>query len=143
MTTDELQERNLEHFEAVIEKDIDTILATYAESKDLLVFVEGPRWATLGYQNVEKGWRDFVDADISVSECNWIEHKHSKIVGNMGFLAGIVELKTTIAGQEKTIKFRGTFVFEKNGAGEWKVVHEHFSQPAEDPYGIGDWLKKD
>jgi ketosteroid isomerase-like protein len=108
-----------------------------------LVFVEGPRWATLSYDNVAKGWHDFVDADISVQECNWIEHLQSKVVGNMGFLAGIIELKTTIAGKQKTIKFRGTFVFEKNENDEWKVIHEHFSQPAEDPYGIGDWLKKD
>lgn len=138
----DLIEKNKKHFEAVINKDIDEILATYAETNDLLVFIEGPRWATLSYKNVEKGWRDFVDADISVQECNWIEHLKSKVVGNMGFLAGIVELKTTIAGQKKTIKFRSTFVFEKNEDGEWKVIHEHFSQPAEDPYGIGDWLKK-
>lgn len=138
-----LNKKNEEHFEAVINKDVENILATYAESEDLLVFVEGPRWATLGFENVAKGWRDFVGSDISVRECNWIEHKTSKIIGNMGFLAGIVELKVNIAGEDKVIKFRGTFVFEKNDEGNWKVIHEHFSQPAEDPYGIGDWLKKD
>ncbi len=136
----ELNWKNDEHFTAVIKKDIKTILATYAKSEDLLVFVEGPRWATLGYENVERGWRDFVDADISVLECNWIKHLQSKVAGNMGFLAGVVELKAVIAGNEKKIKFRGTFVFEKIDS-EWKVIHEHFSQPADDPYGIGDWLK--
>jgi ketosteroid isomerase-like protein len=48
-----------------------------------------------------------------------------------------------IDGKVSAIRFRGTFIFEKDAADNWKVIHEHFSQPAADPYGIGDWLKKD
>ena len=129
------------HFDSIIEKNVEAILNSYGDSEDLSVFVEGPRWATHGFENVAKGWRDFCDSAISLKRCEWVENLFSKTVGEMGIVAGIVELTVEIKGETKTIRFRGTFVFEQQGA-EWKIIHEHFSQPAEDPYGIGDWLKK-
>jgi ketosteroid isomerase-like protein len=131
------------HFQAIIDKRIDDIIDYYSDDPNLLVFVEGPRWATLSHERVAKGWRDFVDAPIFVKSSEWVENLQSKTVGNMGFVAGIVELKAEINGSLKTIKFRGTFILELESDGKWRVVHEHFSQPATDPYGIGDWLKKD
>jgi ketosteroid isomerase-like protein len=113
----------------------------YWRDENLLVFVEGPRWVTTGYGAVDKGWRDFVDSPISMVECDWVENLRTRTVGDMGYVAGTVELKVKIKEEMKTIRFRGTFVFERTEEG-WKIVHEHFSQPAEDPYGIGDWLKQ-
>ena len=131
------------HFDSVRDKKIDQIINLYANSDDLFVFVEGPRWQTLGYANVARGWRDFVDSEIVVKSCGWVENPHVKAVGKMGFVAGITELQVEVKGETKAIKMRGTFVLEEESEGNWKVVHEHFSQPAADPYGIGDWLKKD
>ncbi|MDQ3042163.1 MAG: nuclear transport factor 2 family protein [Acidobacteriota bacterium] len=131
------------HFEAIKEKRLAEILNSYANSEDLLVFVEGPRWETLGYENVAKGWRDFISSEISMVQCAWLPSVRSKIIGEMGFVAGIVELEVQIKDQLTAIKFRGTFVLEKESDESWRIIHEHFSQPAEDPYGIGDWLKKD
>lgn len=141
MNKSALIERTLEHFEAVRAKDLEAILSLYEQSDDLLVFVEGPRWRTLGYKMVEKGWTDFMSSSINVTRAEWIDDLRSRVVGDMGFVAGINELTVNIGGKEQTIKFRGTFVFQKNSDGEWKVVLEHFSQPAADPYGVGDWLK--
>jgi ketosteroid isomerase-like protein len=141
MSQNVLVQLTLEHFNSVRRKDLDAILGLYAQSNDLLVFVEGPRWQTLGYDNVKRGWTDFVASPITMIGCEWSEHLKSKIVGKMGFVAGITTLDLEINGEPKTIKFRGTFVFEQNEADDWKVVLEHFSQPAADPYGIGDWLK--
>jgi ketosteroid isomerase-like protein len=84
-----------------------------------------------------------VDTSIFVKSCEWVENLESKVVGEMGFVGGIVEMKVDINGELKTIRFRGTFVFQLEADGKWRVIHEHFSQPAADPYGIGDWLKKD
>ena len=131
------------HFAAIINKDVEPILNSYSRSEDLLVFVEGPRWATLGYENVARGWRDFISSDIALKSCVWVENLQSKIIGEMGFVGGIVELQVQIKDKSLTIRFRGTFVFEKSADGEWRIVHEHFSQPAADPYGIGDWLKSE
>ncbi len=138
----DLIEKSKVHFQAIVDKRVDDILSFYAETADLQVFVEGPRWVTVGFDNVAKGWRDFCASEISMIECLWVEALSSKIVGKMGFVGGIVELTVSIKGDIKTIRFRGTFVFEEVSPGDWRVVHEHFSQPAADPYGIGDWLKQ-
>jgi ketosteroid isomerase-like protein len=137
-----LEEYAKKHFEAIKNKRVEEILSSYAPTEKLLVFVEGPRWATVGFENVSKGWRDFVGSAISMKSCEWVENLTSKVVGKMGFVAGIVELTVEIGGETKTIRYRGTFVLESDAEGNWKIIHEHFSQPAEDPYGIGDWLKK-
>jgi ketosteroid isomerase-like protein len=137
-----LIETTREHFEAIKNKEVERILNHYAPTEDLLVFVEGPRWATLGFENVSKGWRDFSASAINLKSCDWAENLRSKVVGKMGFVAGIAELNVEINGVAKTIRFRGTFVLQEEADGAWRVVHEHFSQPAENPYGIGDWLKK-
>lgn len=137
-----LIEATQEHFNAIINKEIESILNSYETSDNLLVFVEGPRWATLGYENVAKGWGDFINSEIVLKQCDWVEDLQSKIVGEMGFVGGIVELQVQIKGQTTTVRFRGTFVFEKSPNAEWRIIHEHFSQPAADPYGIGDWMKK-
>ncbi|MBS1797716.1 MAG: nuclear transport factor 2 family protein [Acidobacteria bacterium] len=129
------------HFEAVAEKNIDRILNFYADAPELLVFVEGPRWATRSFENVSRGWVDFVGSAISVKSCRWVEIIESRTFADSGFVAGIVEMIAEIGGNLKTIRFRGTFVFQKEADENWRVIHEHFSQPAEDPYGIGDWLK--
>jgi ketosteroid isomerase-like protein len=137
-----LVETTEKHFTSIIEKNIEQIIDFYSETEDLLVFVEGPRWATLGFENVAKGWRDFCSSAINMKSCKWIENLRSKIVGKMGFVAGIAELNVEINGVLKVIRFRGTFILEEESDQNWRVVHEHFSQPAENPYGIGDWLKK-
>lgn len=139
--TSHLINNSLFHFDAIVKKDVEAIINSYAETEDLLVFVEGPRWATRGFENVSKGWRDFCDSAISLKKCEWVENLVSNVIGAMGFVAGIVELTVDIKGKTKVIRFRGTFVFQKINE-DWKIVHEHFSQPAENPYGIGDWLKK-
>lgn len=140
---DELIELSKRHFSSVIEKRLDEITAFYVNSPELLVFVEGPRWATVSYQNVARGWRDFCDSAITVTNCEWVENLTSMISGAMGFVAGIVELQVQINDQVRVIRFRGSFIFERGTDQQWRVVHEHFSQPAADPYGIGDWLKQD
>jgi ketosteroid isomerase-like protein len=135
-------EISTKHFADVAQKRIEEIINHYANTEELLVFVEGPRWVTHGFDKVSKGWRDFNDSSIFVESCKWIEFEPlAKVIGDCGVIAGIVEMNVNIGGVKKVIKFRGTFVLQKEADGEWRIFHEHFSQPAEDPYGVGDWLK--
>ena len=136
-----LKEITEQHYQAAIEKRVADILDNYVKSEELYVFVEGPRWATVGYENVAKGWADFCDSPIFLEKVEWIEGPRSEISGDMGWIGGQVELTVRIKGETKTIRFRGTFVMRLEPDGKWRVIHEHFSQPAADPYGIGDWLK--
>lgn len=137
----DLIELSQTHFQAIAEKRVEEIIDSYSNSPELLVFVEGPRWATLGFDNVARGWRDFTNAPMRVLECQWTENLQSETTNEMGFVAGIVELKMEIKGELRVVRFRGTFVMQLESDGKWRIVHEHFSQPAVDPYGIGDWLE--
>ncbi len=137
----EIAEIAQHHFQAVVEKRVEEIIARYADSDQTYVFVEGPRWATVGFENIAAGWRAFVDAPLAVESCRYVEGPLSQVIGEMAWIGGIVELAVRVRDQLKTVRFRGTFVFARQVDGEWRIVHEHFSQPAADPYGIGDWLK--
>jgi len=129
-----------EHFRSVIDKNLSSILNAYSKSENLLVFVEGPRWMTVGYQAVAKGWRDFCSSSINLRSCDWIDEPEAECNDLLGFVAGMVKLEVEINGETKHTQFRGSFVF-KNEGDRWRIIHEHFSQPAADPYGIGDWIK--
>ena len=41
-----------------------------------------------------------------------------------------------------SLRLRGTYVITEHAPGDWGIVHEHFSAPDPDPYGMGDWLPK-
>lgn len=138
----DLIEISKHHFRAIMEKRVDEIINRYSQSENLLVFVEGPRWATVGFENLARGWRAFVDSPIQMIECSWVENLQSQTTAEMGFVAGIVELKVNVREAVKTIRFRGSFIMQKESDGEWRIIQEHFSQPAADPYGVGDWLKQ-
>jgi ketosteroid isomerase-like protein len=129
------------HFRAVIDKNIDAILNRYANSENTYVFVEGPRWETKGYDNIATGWRAFVDAPLSVVACEYVEPPHYQVSGAMAWVGGLVELTVKVRAETKRVRFRGTYIFQREADGEWRITHEHFSHPAADPYGIGDWLK--
>ncbi len=129
------------HFQAVVEKRVAEIIDHYTNSESLYVHVEGPRWSTIGFERVAKGWRDFNDAPLSVTSVEWVEGPFYQVTEALAWIAGITELKVQIGDEIKAVRFRGTFVMQPESDGNWRIVHEHFSQPAADPYGIGDWLK--
>jgi ketosteroid isomerase-like protein len=60
----------------------------------------------------------------------------------MAWIGGMITLTVHVRERNFTVKFRATFVMRRNEAGQWQIKHEHVSAPLEDPYGIGDWLKK-
>ena len=128
------------HFRAVVEKDAAEIIARYVPREDLYVFVEGPRWSTVGHHAVATGWRAFCDAAMHVRAIDWVEGPRADARAGMAWVAGVVDLSVAVSdGSERVVRLRGTHVLERADGG-WRVAHEHFSQPAADPYGIGDWL---
>lgn len=128
------------HFHAVVARDLDAVVGRYAPGDRPYVFVEGPRWSTRGHERVAVGWRAFADAPLTVDRVEWVEGPVEQVEGPLGWIAGIVELVVRAAGVERRVRFRGSFVMHRDAAGAWRIVHEHFSQPTADPYGIGDWL---
>ena len=59
----------------------------------------------------------------------------------MAWVAGIIALKVAVNDTAFENIFRSTFVLIKQDV-DWKIKHEHVSLVHNDPYGIGDWLKK-
>lgn len=141
---------------AVVARDADAIIDSYADREDLLVFVEGPRWQTRGHQAVARGWRDFCTSGLWVRHVEFTDGPHvhgrednggSDYPASVASLSGVVSLSGTVeldvvgaTGVETRIPMRMTWVMMRE-PDRWRIVHEHASQPGADPYGIGDWLR--
>lgn len=137
-----LQERTEIFWEAVRQKDMDGVKSAYIDDPSTYVILEGPRYTTLGFDNIIKGWTDFCGTAIQLGDIDWVEGPQEEIEGDIGWIGGMIDMTIDISGKEITTRFRCSFVYRKI-ASDWKIRHEHVSAPLEDPYGIGDWLVKE
>ena len=129
-------------YQAIIRKEVDCICQSYVPNEDTYVFVEGPRYSTIGYGNIFKGWQDFCNSGLTLQKIEWVEGPFTEESGDLAWVAGLVLLTVAVNSQIIQRTFRATFVLRKNEAGCWQIRQEHVSAPLNDPYGIGDWLKK-
>jgi ketosteroid isomerase-like protein len=128
------------HWRAVIDGRLDDVTAAYADSPDAYVFVEGPRWSTRGKPDIVRGWSAYLGAPFRLRSYRWIEGPFAGESGDLGWCGGVAEFGVERGGRQSAVRFRASFVLERQ-RGRWRIVHEHLSQPAADPYGTGDWLK--
>lgn len=128
-------------FQNIVDKNADAICAGYYEGEDLYVILEGPRLSNRGHANISKGWRDFVSSGLSLLDVSWTEGPFEEVTEQMAWVGGVIVLKIEVNGRTFEQVFRSTFVLTKQD-NQWKIKHEHVSAAHEDPYGIGDWLKK-
>lgn len=129
-------------YQAIIDKNVEAICATYVPSEQTYVVLEGPRYTTLGYSNIAKGWGDFCASPLSLQSIEWIEGPFEEATTDMAWVAGQIMLTVEVKQKPFSVQFRATFVLLKNNLDVWQIKHEHVSGPLSDPYGIGDWLKK-
>jgi len=135
-----LAERVELFWDAVKKKDMVGIEAAYVPSEDTYVILEGPRYSTLSFTKIIKGWGDFSGSPITLISMDWVEGPFEEIDGTLGWVGGITDITISVNGKDFVTRFRCSFVM-KQYEGDWKIKHEHVSAPMEDPYGIGDWLK--
>jgi ketosteroid isomerase-like protein len=128
-------------YQAIIAKDVATICASYIPSEQTYVVLEGPRYTTLGYTKIAKGWTDFCDSSLTLNQIEWTEGPFEESNADMAWLAGQIVLTVEVKQKQFSVQFRATFVLRKNENNNWQIKHEHVSGPLTDPYGIGDWLK--
>ncbi len=129
-------------FQAIIEKNVTAICSAYIPDEKTYVVLEGPRYTTLGYENIAKGWTDFCASALHLKSIEWIEGPFEETSADMSWVGGQMILTISINEKMFSVQFRGTFVLRKNEHEDWAIRHEHVSGPLTDPYGIGDWLKK-
>ena len=128
-------------YQAIMDKNVAAICQSYVQSDATYVVLEGPRYTTLGYDNIAKGWADFCDSPIALKKIEWIEGPFEETSLDMAWVGGQIRLTIEVRENEFSVQFRSTFVLRRNDQNQWKIKHEHVSGPLPDPYGIGDWLK--
>jgi hypothetical protein len=133
----------INHFyQAIIDKRVEDIRLGYVPSEETYVILEGPRYTTLGFEKIAKGWGDFCDSPLTLNKIEWVEGPFEETTEGMSYVAGMIVLTVEVKEKEFSVQFRSTFVLLKNEENVWQIKHEHVSAPLADPYGIGDWLKK-
>lgn len=137
-----IQKRIEAFWNAVMNKDIKGIENAYVPVEETYVILEGPRYSTLGFSKIIKGWGDFTDSPINLLKIEWVEGPFEEIEHQMAWIGGITDITISVNEKEFTTRFRCSFVM-KQVEGDWKIKHEHVSAPLEDPYGVGDWLQAD
>jgi ketosteroid isomerase-like protein len=130
-----------QHYQVIINKNLEGICNKYIPSADTYVILEGPRLTTIGFEKIKKGWTDFCTSSLHLLSIEWIEGPFAEETSSMAWVAGIIKLKVKVKEVEFENIFRSSFVLIKE-EGSWKIKHEHVSLVHPDPYGIGDWLKK-
>ena len=129
-------------YQAIIHKNVADICGAYIQSESTYVVLEGPRYTTLGYENIAKGWGDFCNSPLNLKSIVWTEGPFEEAGSDMAWVGGQIVLTVVVAEKEFSVQFRATFVLRRNSENRWQIRHEHVSGPLQDPYGIGDWLKK-
>lgn len=138
----DMQQAVLTLFNDIVALNVERVINRYAHDDDLYVHLEGPRWTNRGFANVARGWRAFFNSPLRMLRIEWVEGPLAQHSGSLGYVAGVVQIHYQVNERQGTLKLRGTFVMRQDDDGEWRVLHEHFSQPLNDPYGFGDWLEK-
>jgi ketosteroid isomerase-like protein len=129
-----------EHYQVIINKNLEAICAKYVISPDTYVILEGPRLTTIGFEKIKKGWTDFCASALQLQSIDWVEGPFADEADTMAWVAGIIVLSVQVKDKVFENTFRSTFVLLKQDE-IWKIKHEHVSIAHPDPYGIGDWLK--
>lgn len=128
-------------YQAIIDRKVEAIHASYIAQEDTYVILEGPRLTTTGFSKIASGWIDFCQSGLLLESIEWLEGPREEIKGEMAWVAGVIKLTIAVNGKTFTQTFRASFVVLLEDQ-QWKIRHEHVSAALEDPYGIGDWLKK-
>jgi ketosteroid isomerase-like protein len=105
--------------------NVDAIMAQYANGA---VMIDASNPTPSIDRKVQTGW---AKAFVSMKPTDYhVPDRHIQIVGPDAFISSGTEMATIEAGAARpTISARFTDVFERQGDGSWKIVHEHVSMP--------------
>jgi len=140
---DEAQIRALEQnfSEAVKNKDVDKIMASYESGDKLVVFDVIPPREYVGWDAYKKDWQDFLgtfDGAITfdISDLNITTGGNFAYGYSFQHVAGKMK-----DGGTTDLTVRVTDVYRKTGA-KWLIVHEHVSVPVDLTTGKPDLQSK-
>lgn len=127
--------------DAIKRRDVPRILDSIDLSeRGRMSFPEGPRWFVDDPDTVRRGWTDYMDTTIALTDWAWVEGPVVMGSDDVALVVGIIDYRFRVHDHERPLRMRMTWGLRRVD-GNWKTMHEHGSQPLADPYGIGDWLK--
>ena len=142
-TNDEAQIRALENqfADAFKAKDVDSIMANYEHSQNLVFFDVVPRREYLGWDAYKKDWQDFF-ASIGPITLFEVENLTVNVDATVGYSYSFQHyLAKTKTGGSRDVTVRVTDVYRKRG-GKWLIVQEHVSVPVDPQTDKGDLQPK-
>lgn len=123
---------------SVVEKDLDGVVSCFSPAPDAYMYVEGPRWTTRGGGNVREGWSAYFAGGFGIGSWKWVEGPQVFADQRLAQVLGVIDYEMIGNGERTPLRLRMTWLMRREEAG-WQIIHEHGSQPLEDPYGAGDW----
>jgi ketosteroid isomerase-like protein len=108
-------------------QDMDGLMACFAPDSESVMFGTGADEKRIGLAEIRfQAQRDWDQADAISMAFDWMS---VSAAGPVAWVATDGAFKIRAGDQAFAMPARGTFVLEKR-AGQWLVVHSHFSAPA-------------
>ncbi|WP_433496465.1 YybH family protein [Sphaerimonospora sp. CA-214678] len=123
---------------AVVARDLEKVVGIFSDRPDAYMYVEGPRWTTRGGERLREGWAAYFRAGVGIEAWEWVEGPFSFDTAELAQVMGVIDYRVRGGDTVTPLRLRMTWLFRMEN-GRWRIVHEHGSQPLEDPYGAGDW----
>lgn len=113
------------------DRDVEAVMSCYRRSDDLVVFDLAPPLELIGWETSRQKLRSFFAGLEPNPVVSWdelrivVDNNHGFVSGHLNFVGKNSD------GVELRQHCRSTLVFERGSRGEWLIIHEHDSVPAD------------
>ncbi len=108
--------------QALTEKDSNLMANFYSEKATFLPTVSGE------FKKGQTGAKEYFDHFLEKNPFGKIIESEVQMLGENSYLhSGMYDFELGPQEERQTVSARFSFVWEKNNAGEWKIIHHHSS----------------
>ncbi|MGW7513996.1 nuclear transport factor 2 family protein [Streptomyces sp. NPDC054796] len=122
----------------MITADVDRALAHYEPGPDTYSLIEGPSTSLHGDRRLREGWEGWFASGLRLLDVTWAEGPFEQRSGDIAWITGAVDARVRTPGTELPVRFGVTWILRRTDD-RWAIAHDHYSIPAADPYGVGEW----
>ena len=115
-----------QHDDAANQKNLDALMALYADGNSTVLMGTGPGERFEGKDAIREAWEQIIkdyDTGSQTRECYW---RTGGINGNMAWLAAMCRFADTAKKKKREYELNVSAVFEKQG-GKWLIRAMHYS----------------
>lgn len=128
--TREIYDLVIKSYKAYSEQDIETLKTLYPNTRDQMIFLEGPQMKIVGWDAFEAFFRQFCSSYEDLVCTPAADFQFVRPCENAGFAFGTVVMVCREKSSGFLIRWmdRTTICFAKED-GKWKMIHHHDSVP--------------